>query len=213
MRLLQASLLIAAAASFASSPANAQEGQQRNVRVQPYIEVNQVLSAELTPGDEVVTYTQVAAGVDLNAQGRNSGASVSVRYERNIGYGDRVDTDTVSGIARGYLAVVPRTLTIEAGGLASRTRVDGTGAVSPNPLVSEDAESQIYSLYAGPSLSTRVGPVKVDGIARIGYNRLETVNAIIDANGDPVDAFDDSVTYNGQVRVGTRAGDLLGTLK
>ncbi|MBV7260179.1 preprotein translocase subunit YajC [Erythrobacter sp. WH158] len=212
MKNIRTCLLVGAASALFATSANAQEAEDapRVVSVQPYIEVNQILSAELQPGDDVVTFTQVAAGIDVNAQGRNSGASVSVRYERNIGYGDdAVDTNTVSGIARGYVSLIPRALTFEAGGLASRTRVDGGGAVSPNPQVSEDAASQLYSVYAGPSLSTQVGSVEVSGLARVGYNRFEADNTVFDQNGDPVDVFDDSVTYNAQLRAGTRAGDPL----
>ncbi len=210
MRFGRTTLLVGCAAFAAITPAHAQsqggEGE-RAVTIQPYIEVSQVLSAELTPGDEVLTFTQIAAGVDVNAQGRNSGASVSVRYERNIGYGDALDTDTVSGIARGYLSVIPRAVTFEGGALASRTRVDEGGAVSPNPLVSSDATSQIYSLYAGPTLATRVGAADVTGFARIGYNRFEVDDAVVDGDGNPVDVFDDSVTYNGQIRAGFRPGN------
>lgn len=210
MRFFTGSLLASAVAFAAAAPAYAQDnGERRAVNVQPYIEVSQVFAAELTPGSDTLTYTQLAAGIDVNAQGRNSAGSVSVRYERNIGYGDVVDSDTVSGIARGALSVVPRSLTLEAGALASRTRVDGGGAVSPNPLVSEDATSQIYSLYGGPSLATRAGSVDITAVTRIGYNRFEADDAVFDAAGNPVDIFDDSVTYSGQVRAGTRAGDPL----
>lgn len=210
MRVISKYLLAGAMAGTLTSPAYAQDADERRaVSVQPYIEVSQVLTAELSPGDEVLTFTQVAAGVDLNAQGRNAGGSLSLRYERNIGYGDTLDTDTVSGIARGYVAVIPQALTLEAGALASRTRVDNGGAVSPNPLVSEDATSQIYSLYAGPSLATRAGPVDITAVARVGYNRFEADDAVIDVDGNPVDVFDDSVTYSGQVRMGTRPGDPL----
>lgn len=205
-------VMIGCAAIVATAtPALAQDGggERRAVQIQPYIEVSQILSAELTPGDDVLTYTQVAAGVDANAQTRNSGVSVSVRYERNIGYGETVDTDTISGVARGYLSLVPRSLTLEAGALASQTRVDGGGAVSPNPLVSADATSQIYSLYAGPSFATQAGAVDVAAVARVGYNRFENNDAVISAAGDPIDVFDDSVTYNGQVIASARAGDPL----
>jgi hypothetical protein len=178
--------------------------------VQPYIEVSQVLSAELSPGDDVLTFTQVAVGVDLNVQGRTSAAAVSLRYERNIAYGDdSIDSNTISGIARGSLALIPNSLSLEAGGLASRTRLDGGGGTTANPLVREDAESRFYSAYAGPSLQTRVGDVGVTGVARIGYNRFETDAALSDGEGNPVDVFDDSVTYLGQVRAATRAGDPL----
>jgi len=184
--------------------------QRANRVVQPYIEVGQVLSAQLSPGDDVLTFTTIAVGVDINVQGRNSGAAVSLRYERNIGYGnDSVDTDTISGIARGTLALVPNTLSLEAGALASRTRVDAGGGTTANPLVREDAESRFYSVYAGPSLNTRVGDVGVQGVARVGYNRFESDAALTNAQGQPVDVFDDSVTYMGQLRAGTRAGEVL----
>lgn len=209
---LRAFLVVGFASLSLGAPAWAQDnedGDRTNTVVQPYIEVNQVVTAELTPGDEVLTFTQIASGVDASVVGRNSAASVSVRYERNIGYGDALDTDTVSGIARGSLAIVPRALTFEAGGLASRTRIDGGGGVSSNPLVAEDATSEIYSVYAGPSLATRAGALDLTASAFIGYNRIEDNDAIIDAEGDPLDVFDESVTYLGQVRAGTRAGDAL----
>ncbi len=192
-----------------SGPAPAQ-AERRGPSGQPYIEVGQVLSAELSPGDDVLTFSQVAVGVDINLQGRNSGAAVSLRYERNIGYDDNsVDTDTVSGIARGTLAVVPNALSLEAGALASRTRADGGGGSTLNPLVQQDAEARFYSLYAGPSLATRVGVVDLTGVARVGYNRFENDAVLVSPQGQPVDAFDDSVTYTGQLRAGVRPDDLL----
>lgn len=211
VRSILPALLAAAAGALSAAPALAQDqggstpGQRANRVVQPYIEVSQILSAELSPGDDVLTFTQIAAGVDINVQGRNSGAAVSLRYERNIAYGDdALDSDTVSGIARGTLAIVPNALSFEAGALASRTRVDGAGGTTANPLVREDAESRFYSAYAGPSLQTRVGDVDLQGVARVGYNRFETDAAIITPQGAVVDAFDDSVTYLGQIRAGVR---------
>ena len=225
VRSIKSALLATAFAAVCVSPAYAQDqssdqtsggeggestSQRGNRAVQPYIEVSQIVSAQLTPGDEVLTFTQLAAGVDINVQGRNSGAAVSVRYERNIAYGDdSVDSDTISGVARSTIAVVPGALTIESGLLASRTQLDGSGGTTANPLVSQDAESRFYSAYIGPSLNTRVGVVDVSGIARAGYNRFETDAALTNPQGDAVDVFDDSVTYLGQVRAGVRPGDLL----
>ncbi len=178
--------------------------------VQPYIEVNQVLTAQLSPGNDVVTFTQIASGVDVNLQGRSSGLAASIRYERNIGYGDNsVDTDAVSGVLRGTLAVVPNTLNLEAGALGIRTRVDAGGGTTTNPLAPQDQTSQIYSLYAGPSLTERVGIVDVAAVARAGYTRFDVDNAVLDGQGNRVDTFDESLTYLGQVRAGIRPGDLL----
>ncbi len=219
---LLAAGLIAAAANPAYAQAQGQgsgqgqgqggdtPGQRGNRVVQPYIEVGQIVSAELSPGNDVVTFTQVAVGVDINVQGRNSGAAVSVRYERNIGYGDdSVDTNTISGVARGTLALVPNTLSLEAGALASRSRIDAGGGTTANPLVREDAESRIYSFYAGPSLNTRVGDVDVQGVARVGYNRFEADDALVTQAGNTIDVFDDSVTYLGQLRAGVSPGEVL----
>ncbi|TAD77565.1 MAG: preprotein translocase subunit YajC [Sphingomonadales bacterium] len=213
-------LIAAVLTTAATSPAYAQgqeqgqggdtPGQRGNRVVQPYIEIGQVVSAELSPGNDVVTFTQVAVGVDINLQGRNSGAAVSLRYERNIGYGDEsVDTSTISGVARGTLALVPNTLSLEAGGLAARTRFDAGGGTTANPLVREDAESRVYSAYAGPSLNTRLGQVDVQGVARVGYNRFEADDALVTQQGNSVDAFDDSVTYLGQLRAGVRPDTVL----
>lgn len=177
--------------------------------IQPYIEVNQVLSAELSPGNDVITFTQIATGADINLQGRNSAIAASVRYERNIGWGDLVDSDAVSGVLRGTLAVIPNTLNLEAGALGVRTRVDAGGGTSSNPLVREDQTSQIYSVYAGPSLTERIGVVNVMAAGQVGYTRFDIANAVADAAGNPIDAFDESVTYLGQVSAAVRPGDLL----
>lgn len=181
------------------------------VNLDPYIEVSQIAIAELSPGDDVVTYTQLAAGVDASVTGRRNGGSVSLRVEQNIGYGDNAqDSTTVSGVARGYATLVPNALTVEAGGLAANTRVDGNGASTLNPLINEEAESTIYSAYAGPTLSTRAGPVEVAANYRIGYTKVETPDALVTAPGaDPVDVFDESVSQSASVRLGTRPGDPL----
>lgn len=210
--------LLALAAMWAM-PAHAQQGAQpeggredtRRVDITPYIEVSQVVLAELSPGDEVLTYTQVAAGIDATVTGRNNGGSLSLRYERNIGYdGDTLDSDTISGVARGYLSIVPRSVTLQAGALASRTRVDGSGGTSINPLVNQDAESRIFAAYAGPQVTTRAGDVQVNALGQVGYTRLESPDAIATpAGSQPIDLFDDSVTYRGEVHLATRPGEPL----
>lgn len=184
---------------------------ERVVDVSPYIEVNQVLVAELSPGDEVLTYTQVAVGVDAAVQGRNNGGSVSLRYERNFAGNDgALDSDTLSGVARGYATVVPQALTLEAGGLAARTRVDGNGSSTLNPVTDTDSESRIYSVYAGPNLHTRAGDAHINANYRIGYTRVEAPDAIVLAPGaDPVDVFDDSLVQSANVHIGTQPGEPL----
>lgn len=183
----------------------------RSVSVEPYIEVSQIAIAELSPGDEVTTYTQLATGIDASITGRNNGGSVSLRYEKNIGYGDNaLNSDTVTGIARGYASIVPQALTVEAGALASRTRVDGNGGATSNPLQGDSAESQIYSAYAGPTLSTNAGDVAVNANYRIGYTRVESPDSLVPAVGAaPVDIFDDSVSQSAAISLATSPGEPL----
>ncbi len=208
-----APLPVFAQATQAAQTQEEDEGSQRSRRmdIQPYIEASQVLSAELTPGNDVVTYTSLAAGVDAAFGGRYSQGSVSLRYERRIGYGDLEDGDAITGVARTSLALVPRRVTLEAGGLASRARVESGGATSLGGFDGDDSStSQIYSVYAGPTLQTNIDQLEVTGGYRIGYTRVEAPDSIVLAPGDqPVDIFDDSLSQQAAARVGFAPGTVL----
>lgn len=208
----------ACAAAFFASPALARGGdadapgiQVGRVAITPYIEAAQVLTAQLSPENDSVTYTRLAAGVDAAIAGRNNQGAVSLRYERQIGWGSgNPDADLLSGIARVSAAVIPQTLTLEAGGLATSTRVSGNGGATISPLRQDDGTTKAYSVYAGPTLQTEAGPVAVTAGYRIGYSRIEAPDAIATAPGaEPVDVFDDSTVHVANVRAGTRPGDVL----
>ena len=157
----------------------------------------------------MVTYTQLAAGVDASIAGRNNGGSVSLRYERNFAHqSEGSDSDTITGLARGYATIIPRVLTFEAGGLASSTRVDAQGRSVINPLVDDNLSTQTYSAYAGPNLQTRMGAVDVSANYRIGYTRVDGPD-FLTQSGTQADLFDESVTHSATVRAGTRPGDPL----
>lgn len=186
------------------------ESGRRAIRISPYIEAAQVATAELKPGNDVLTYTRAAAGLDASIQGRRTGLSASVRYEHYFGWGRKAsDADVVSGVVRGYATVTPG-LQVEAGGLAARTRVEGNGGTSLGPVGVGNDTSNIYSVYAGPTVATRVGDVQVTGGYRIGYTRVESPDAVVTAPGQaPVDVFDDSVSHNASLRAGVKPGDVL----
>jgi hypothetical protein len=198
---------------FDDSAENAGERGNGGARttVQPYLEAAQVITAELSPGNDVLTYSSLAAGVDATIAGRRTQGQVSLRYERRIGWGNAgADGDAVTGIARVRHDILPRSLSIEAGALAARTRVEGSGGSSLNPVNSGDAVTQVYSFYAGPSFSTHAGEVALSGSAAVGYNRVESPDALSLAPGQPrVDVFDDSVTTSAQLAAGIRPGAVL----
>ncbi len=186
---------------------DSERGERAETFVRPYIEAAQVLTQELSPGDEFVTYSQVAAGVDATVAGRNSAGSVSLRYERRIGYDDStIDGDTLSGVARASLAIAPRSVTLDAGALAARTRVESSGAASLGGFGGDDSQtSQIYAGYVGPSVHTMAGEVEIEGHYRLGYVRVEEPDALAVAPGQqPVDLLDDSTTHAAFVRAGVR---------
>ena len=179
--------------------------------IRPYLEVTQNLLAQITPGNDVVTYTTLAAGVDATLAGRRTQGQVAVRYERRfVEKGQVGDADTISGLARVSHQLVPRTLSIEAGALAARTRVEANGSATLNPLSVNDAVSQVYSLYAGPSLTTHAGQVAVNANYLAGYTKLTQKNAYQPAAGQPrIDLFNHSLVQSAQVSAGTKAGTVL----
>jgi hypothetical protein len=190
---------------------SARSPQSHRVRITPYIEAGLVATAELSPGNTTTTYGVLAAGVDASIRGRNNEGSASLRYERRIGWGNNsADGDAISGIARLSAAIVPHALMIEAGALAARSKVENNGAAVLGPLDRGSSVARVYSAYAGPSVSTRMGDVAVNGGYRIGYTKVESPGAVTAAPGQtPIDVFDDSIVHSANIHAGTRAGEAL----
>ncbi len=181
------------------------------MRVTPYIEAQQVVTAELSPGNETLTYSTVSAGVEATLNGRNAQAGVAVRYERRFGWGGNKisDSDVVSGVARANVAVVPHTLFIEGGAMAARMSVENNGATTPG-LEFGNSSAQVYGAYIGPSLKTQLGDIDVEGHYRFGYTRVTTPNVLPANPGQmPVDLYDDGTVHNAVLHLGTKAGTLL----
>ena len=179
------------------------------IEIEPYIAAQQVLVADLKNGGDVLTYSTVVVGVDASVQTRRAEAQMSLRYERLIAYDEGVsDQDNITGLARGSLALT-RGLSIEAGGIAARTRVDGRGAAPSNLVGNPDNVTQVYSVYAGPTLSTRVGEASVSAAYRAGYTKVEDrVVGSLPQGQQPVDLFDDSVSHVATASVGIQPGVL-----
>ncbi len=177
--------------------------------VVPYLEVGQILTADLKNGGDVLTFSTVAAGVDTTVSNARTELQLSARYERRIGLGDRLDDqDIVTGLLRGRTQIVPNALSIEAGGIATRARSDIRGS-APTVLVGNvDNITQIYSGYVGPTLATNVGDLKVGAAYRLGYTRAEAGNFIAAPGQPTLDRFDDSVTNRASANIGMDSGRL-----
>lgn len=192
-----------ASLALAASPAAAQDaGSKARVTVQPYIEASQTFDADLESGD-VLTYTSLAAGIDVAVDTARLSAQASYRYEHRFSWdGDYGDENVHSGLARAAFRLTP-ILTLEGGALATRTRYDIRGE-APGVLAGDDRNvTQLYSLYVGPTLSTYAGPVEVNALYRLGYTKVETPGASSAIVGQPrLDFYDDSL---GQVASVTAA--------
>lgn len=190
-----------------AQPAHARD---RNVEIAPYIEVQQVLVADLNNGTDVLTYTSVAAGIDASIQTRQAEAQVNLRYERRFFYSDGLgDDDIVSGLARVGVQLVPNVLSLEAGGIATRSRVDLRGAAPTNTVGQTDNVTQVYSVYAGPNLSTNIGALDVNANYRVGYTKVESEETGPLPPGQlPIDIFDDSISHSANASVGMQPGEL-----
>jgi hypothetical protein len=179
------------------------------VEVVPYLEVQQVLVANLKDGGDVLTYSTVAAGVDASIATRRAEAQVSLRYERLIGYDNGVDDqDTITGLARGSVALT-RNFSLEAGGVAARTRVDGRGAAPTNLVGNPDNVTQVYSVYGGPTFAAQTGELSVNAAYRAGYTKVESEDVVVLPTGQQrFDQFDDSVAQLATASVGMQPGTL-----
>ncbi len=193
-----------------AGPALAQQrdggGGRGRVQAAPYVEVGQLLDADLNGGD-TVTYTSVAAGIDAAVNTGRTSAQLSYRYEHRISWdGDLGDDDAHYGLARVATRLTPW-LSLEAGGLATRTRSNIGGDAPGLLLGNDDNISQIYAVYAGPSVATQVGALNIGADYRLGYTKVETPGATPLVAGQPrLDYYDDSMGHVATARIGVGPG-------
>jgi hypothetical protein len=178
--------------------------------VTPYLEVDQTVITNLKGGsDGILSYTNVAAGIDASVSGDRAAAQASLRYEHQFSWQDDTpDQDVISGLARGRLSLIRNALSLEGGVIATRVRTDGArGAV--NGIGSNiGATSQIYSAYVGPTLATRIGALSVNAAYRLGYTRVDDKVSVAGSTIQPLDSFDDSLSHYLTASVGMQPGVL-----
>jgi hypothetical protein len=197
-------LICALAAMGIAAPAAAK------TKVSPYLEVNQVLTADLKNGGDVLTYTTAAAGIDAIITNKRAELQVNYRYEHRFAWDKDVSDESVhTGLARGRYEIVPNMLNFEGGALATRARTDIRGASPSLPVGNVENISQVYSAYAGPSFATNVGPVDVTAAYRLGYTKVEESERITLPTGqDRLNAYDDSISHYATASVGMQPGRL-----
>jgi hypothetical protein len=202
-------LAAAAGLSLVAGAASVQ-GEPRT-SIHPYLEVQQVATADFDRG-EVLTYTGVGGGVDAAVATRRVQAMISVNYQHRIGWNDRInDHDVVSGLAAVHVDAVPGLLAIDAGAMAARTHADIRAPVPTARTIDSANVAEIYSAYAGPTLTTHAGPVAVNASYRLGYVKVDDhslAGSGLPAGAPRVDRYSSSTVHNASVSVGMAPGEL-----
>lgn len=206
MRRLVIAAAILGGSALCASPALA---EKKRTKISPYIEVGQILTADLNSGD-VLTYSTVAAGVDASVQTRRAEVQINYRYERRFSVSNKLnDSDVHSGLARAAVKVVPG-VSVEAGAIATRARADVRGDAPGILNGNVNNVSQVYSFYAGPTFGTHVGIFGLSGSYRYGYTKAEAPGATgVSATQPRLDVYDSSQNQIAQATVNVRAGALL----
>ncbi|WP_230769813.1 hypothetical protein [Sphingomonas sp. Leaf4] len=182
----------------------------QRVDVSPYLEAGQVVAADLTNGD-VVTFTQLTAGVDATVTTQRVQVQANYQYQRFFEWERGVgDSDVHSGLARANVNLL-RGLSLEGGAIATRSRSDiRGGGFGPFVNRSDVNSSQVYGLYAGPTLATRAGPFAVNATYQFGYTKAEVPGFVdLPAGQRRLDYYDEATSHLVFGSIGTRAGTLL----
>lgn len=202
-------MLLAATPAAAQDDGGRSGGRGRKVNIAPYIELSQVLTADVQSGD-VLTYSSAAAGVDASVETRRVSVNVSARYEHQFAWDKNSgDADVVTGLANAQVRIA-RGLSLDAGGIATRSRNDIRGAAPAYFTNGQANVSNVYSGYVGPTLATGRGAVGINAAYRFAYTKVTEPNATGVAPGSPaLDYFDDSKTQMATASVGFKSGTVL----
>lgn len=184
---------------------------KRTISIKPYIEAGQVVEGYLSPSSEPVTYSVLAVGADATINGRNNQGVISARYERRIGWTQKDDGSGVTGIARLSTSIVPDAVRMDYGAYANRTYVTASGAALGTGSVGSDALTQVYAVYAGPTVTAQHGDVAFTGHYHVGYTHVGST-ATATTTGVPsvaTSTLDHSTVQDAKIAAGTRAGEAL----
>jgi hypothetical protein len=210
-RLVRQSWLPLAGAASATLLAGAAVQGEPRTSIHPYLEVQQVAVADFDRG-EVLTYTGVGGGVDAAIATRRVQATISYNYQRRIGWNERLkDNDVHSGLAAVHVEAIPGTLSFDAGAMAARTHADIRLPVPTARTIDSANAAEIYSAYAGPTLTTHAGPLAIGASYRLGYVKVDDhslAGSDLPPGAPRVDRYTSSVVHNATVSVGMAPGRL-----
>ncbi len=197
-------------AGLITVPAAAQSGRSgQDVKLSPYIEAAQVLDVNVNNGD-VLTYTQVSAGIDASVSNRRMTATIAARYDHNFSYQKKVaDQDVVTGLAKASIVAAP-CLTVDGGAIATRSRTDIRGAAPGLNQGNLSNTRDVVSADVGPSYAGHAGPVGLAASYRYGGTKVSSpTQNNLPAGSRTLDNYSRSQRHLATLSAGTKPGDVL----
>jgi hypothetical protein len=197
-----AGVSLATTASLQSEP---------RTRVTPYLEFQQVLSADFN-GGETLTYSGIGAGIDASVATRRVQATIAYNYQHRIGWGSKLeDADVHSGLAAIHVEAMPGVLSFDAGAMAARSHADIRFPSAGLRTIDDPNVAEVYSGYAGPTLNTHAGPVKIGAAYRLGYVHVDdhsVAGGAVPPGTRRVERYSSSTVHNASVSAGMGPGQL-----
>lgn len=179
--------------------------------IHPYLEVQQVATMDFDRG-EVLTYTGIGGGIDASVATRRVQATISANYQRRVAWNDRLsDNDVISGLAAVHVDAIPGILALDAGAMAARTHADIRLPVPAARTIDSSNVAEIYSAYAGPTLTTHAGPVSIGASYRLGYVKVDDDSLAgtgLPPGAPRVDRYSSSIVHNATISFGMDPGRL-----
>jgi hypothetical protein len=168
-----------------------------------FFDIQQVVQSQLSgQGVDDLTYTEVSG--TLAAQITNRRVTVSGTYRlayRIPEMGDTQQSFVQDGVMQAQAVVVEEWLTVQGGGIVTRSRIDPSGPAPPTNFGSGRNLTQTYSGYIQPMLAHRIGDLGFSANYRYGYTKNKSDGGAF-STGPVTDRFDSSVSQQAQLSLG-----------
>ena len=132
-------------------------------KIGAFMDLQQVATTALSgEGVDDVTYTEVSGSVAAEISNRRIVASGTYRLSYRIPeYGDSDKNFTQDGVMRLQAKVIDEWLAVDAGAIATRSRVDPSGAAPTTNVGNPKNLTQTYSFFFQPALAHRIGDLSL----------------------------------------------------
>ncbi|ATE64062.1 hypothetical protein [Rhizorhabdus dicambivorans] len=175
-----------------------------------FLNIQQIAEAQLHgPGADDVTYTEVSGNLFAQISNRRIVATGTYRLGYRIPeIGDADKSVTQDGVMRLQANVIDEWLTVDAGAIITRSRVDPSGSAPATNVGNPKNLTQTYSTFFQPSLFHRIGDLGVQASYRYAYTQNEIGQTDTGSFGPPTDRFDSSVSQQASLALAMQSGDL-----